>query len=60
MIKKPAPAGFCIFCYLPKSTLVMLVSALYDREGVLKAYNEAVKERHRFFSYGDACLFVKG
>jgi S-adenosylmethionine:tRNA ribosyltransferase-isomerase len=46
--------------HLPKSTLVMLVSALYDREGVLKAYNEAVKERYRFFSYGDACLFVKG
>ena len=45
--------------HLPKSTLVMLVSALYDREGVLKAYNEAVKERYRFFSYGDACLFVK-
>lgn len=45
--------------HLPKSTLVMLVSALYDREGVLKAYGEAVKERYKFFSYGDACFFTE-
>ncbi len=44
--------------HLPKSTLMMLVSALYDREEVLKAYEVAVKERYRFFSYGDACLFT--
>ena len=44
--------------HLPKSTLVMLVSALYDREEILKAYEEAVKERYRFFSYGDAMLIV--
>ncbi|MGI6211153.1 MAG: tRNA preQ1(34) S-adenosylmethionine ribosyltransferase-isomerase QueA [Anaerovoracaceae bacterium] len=42
--------------HLPKSTLIMLVSALYDREHILKAYNEAVRERYRFFSYGDAML----
>lgn len=42
--------------HLPKSTLLMLVSALYDREEILKAYNTAVEERYRFFSYGDAML----
>lgn len=42
--------------HLPKSTLLMLVSALYDREEILKAYREAVEERYRFFSYGDAML----
>ena len=40
--------------HLPESTLVMLVSAFADREKVLNAYNEAVKERYRFFSFGDA------
>ena len=45
--------------HLPKSTLLMLVSALYDREGVLEAYGEAVKERYQFFSYGDACFFTE-
>ncbi|MBP3895634.1 MAG: tRNA preQ1(34) S-adenosylmethionine ribosyltransferase-isomerase QueA [Mogibacterium sp.] len=42
--------------HLPKSTLIMLVSALYDREHILKAYDEAVHEKYRFFSYGDAML----
>jgi S-adenosylmethionine:tRNA ribosyltransferase-isomerase len=42
--------------HLPKSTLIMLVSALYDREKILEAYNTAVEERYRFFSYGDAML----
>ena len=42
--------------HLPKSTLIMLVSALYDREEILKAYKTAVEERYRFFSYGDAML----
>lgn len=42
--------------HLPKSTLLMLVSALYDREEILKAYNIAVEEKYRFFSYGDAML----
>ena len=42
--------------HLPKSTLLMLISALYDREEILKAYEIAVNERYRFFSYGDAML----
>lgn len=44
--------------HLPKSTLVMLVSALAGRENILNAYNEAVKEQYRFFSFGDA-MFIK-
>ena len=43
--------------HLPESTLVMLVSAFAGREKVLSAYNEAVKERYRFFSFGDA-MFI--
>lgn len=41
--------------HLPESTLVMLVSAFAGREHVLHAYEEAVQERYRFFSFGDAC-----
>ncbi|GIN87029.1 S-adenosylmethionine:tRNA ribosyltransferase-isomerase [Heyndrickxia sporothermodurans] len=44
--------------HLPKSTLIMLVSALAGREHVLHAYEEAVKEKYRFFSFGDAMLIV--
>jgi len=44
--------------HLPESTLVMLVSALAGREHVLSAYEEAVKERYRFFSFGDAMMIV--
>lgn len=44
--------------HLPESTLVMLVSALAGREHVLNAYKEAVKERYRFFSFGDAMLIL--
>ncbi len=44
--------------HLPESTLVMLVSALAGRENVLNAYREAIKERYRFFSFGDACFFT--
>jgi len=44
--------------HLPKSTLIMLVSALYDREHILSIYETAVKEKYRFFSYGDA-MFIK-
>lgn len=43
--------------HLPESTLIMLVSALADRDTVLAAYEEAVKERYRFFSFGDA-MFI--
>ncbi len=43
--------------HLPESTLIMLVSALYDRERILEAYNTAVKEKYRFFSFGD-CMFI--
>lgn len=42
--------------HLPKSTLIMLISALYNREKILEAYEVAVKEKYRFFSYGDAML----
>ena len=42
--------------HLPESTLLMLVSALAGREYIMKAYNEAVKEKYRFFSFGDAML----
>ncbi len=44
--------------HLPESTLVMLVSALAGRENVLAAYREAVEERYRFFSFGDAMLVI--
>ncbi len=44
--------------HLPKSTLLMLVSALYDKDSVIAAYKEAVKEGYKFFSYGDACLII--
>ncbi len=44
--------------HLPESTLLMLVSAFSDRERMLKCYEEAVKERYRFFSFGDA-MFIK-
>jgi S-adenosylmethionine:tRNA ribosyltransferase-isomerase len=43
--------------HLPESTLVMLVSAFAGREHVLNAYNIAVRERYRFFSFGDA-MFI--
>ena len=44
--------------HLPKSTLVMLVSALAGRENILNAYHEAINEKYRFFSFGDA-MFIK-
>lgn len=45
--------------HLPKSTLVMLVSALAGRENILNAYNEAINEKYRFFSFGDS-MFITG
>lgn len=44
--------------HLPKSTLIMLVSAMAGRQNVLRAYDEAVRERYRFFSFGDAMMIV--
>lgn len=44
--------------HLPKSTLLMLVSSFASREKILEIYNLAVAERYRFFSFGDACLFL--
>jgi S-adenosylmethionine:tRNA ribosyltransferase-isomerase len=44
--------------HLPKSTLIMLVSALAGRENILRAYHTAVEERYRFFSFGDAMFII--
>jgi S-adenosylmethionine:tRNA ribosyltransferase-isomerase len=44
--------------HLPKSTLMMLVSAFAGRENILRAYEHAVEEKYRFFSYGD-CMFIE-
>ena len=42
--------------HLPESTLLMLVSALAGKENIMRAYEEAVQERYRFFSFGDAMI----
>ena len=44
--------------HLPESTLLMLVSAFYDREKILDAYKVAIENEYRFFSYGDA-MFIR-
>lgn len=44
--------------HLPQSTLVMLVSAFYNRDAILKGYNHAVEEKYRFFSFGDAMIIL--
>ena len=44
--------------HLPKSTLLLLVSAFANKELILYAYNEAVKEGYRFYSFGDAMLII--
>lgn len=46
--------------HLPESTLIMLVSAFVGYEDTMKIYEEAVKEKYRFFSFGDACFFYEG
>jgi len=51
-------AGLLTNFHLPESTLIMLVSAFYDREKVLNAYNIAVSENYRFFSFGDCMLLL--
>ena len=50
--------GLIINFHLPQSTLLMLVSALAGRENIMAAYQEAVKEKYRFFSFGDAMLIL--
>ena len=44
--------------HLPESTLIMLVSAFSSRENILSAYREAVREKYRFFSFGDAMVIL--
>jgi len=44
--------------HLPRTTLLMLVSAFCGRDLLLRAYDEAVKEKYRFYSYGDAMLIL--
>ena len=44
--------------HLPESTLIMLVSAFYNRDAVMAAYEEAVEERYRFFSFGDSMFLI--
>ena len=44
--------------HLPKSTLIMLVACLVGQDKILDIYKTAVEERYRFFSFGDACLFL--
>ena len=44
--------------HLPKSTLLMLVSALAGKELIMKAYQEAIQARYRFYSYGDCMLIL--
>ncbi|PCJ49250.1 MAG: tRNA preQ1(34) S-adenosylmethionine ribosyltransferase-isomerase QueA [Gammaproteobacteria bacterium] len=46
--------------HLPESTLIMLVSAFAGRENILRAYHQAIEEKYRFFSYGDAMFLKKG
>ncbi len=53
-----AVEGLITNFHLPKSTLLMLVSALAGREHILAAYEEAIRERYRFFSFGDAMLII--
>ena len=44
--------------HLPESTLMMLVSALAGKENIMAAYEEAVRQKYRFFSFGDAMLIL--
>ena len=44
--------------HLPRSSLLLLVSAFASRESVLRAYREAIRQKYRFFSYGDAMLIL--
>jgi len=53
-----AADGLLTNFHLPKSTLLMLVSAFASRESVLEAYNEAIRQKYRFYSYGDAMIIM--
>lgn len=44
--------------HLPRSTLLLLISALASREQILAAYEEAIRQRYRFYSFGDAMLIL--
>ena len=44
--------------HLPESTLIMLISAFYDKEKIMEAYKVAVEQRYRFFSFGD-CMLIQ-
>lgn len=56
--KFKAIEGMLTNFHLPESTLLMLISAFSGRENIMKAYNEAIKEKYRFFSFGDAMLII--
>lgn len=56
---KTNPDALITNFHLPKSTLMMMVSAYYGREKIMKIYAEAVKENYRFFSFGDAMLLLR-
>ena len=51
-------AGLFCALHLPESTLIMLVSAFLGREKTLNAYKQAIKERYRFFSFGDSMIII--
>ena len=53
-----AVSGMLTNFHLPKSTLIMLVSAFAGRKAILAAYRHAVEERYRFYSYGDCMLIL--
>ena len=57
-VKFDAIDGLITNFHLPKSTLIMLVSAFSKKEIILNAYKEAVNNKYRFFSFGD-CMFIK-
>jgi len=46
--------------HLPESTLLMLISAFAGRDNIMQAYRHAIRERYRFFSYGDAMWITRG
>ncbi len=56
---KSNPDALITNFHLPKSTLILLVSAYYGRDNILRAYKEAVKEKYRFYSLGDATLLLR-